>query len=150
MERGGVRVYVSLAQAIANPDETDNPLLKLVNEVKAQNGVAAAIDELLETASLERAGSFLSQVLDELGSITGGDVLALAVLVDWSLNRLLSLKIPRRCLRPITAVLSKIPAEIHAQAIRYLEAESSKKAVPLPFRQDEVYDIPAFLRRMAA
>lgn len=50
--------------------------------------------------------------------------------------------------RPVSAILTRLPADAQVAARAYLDAEAEKPADPLPAAQ-ETFDIPAFLRRQA-
>jgi len=138
--------YSSLAEAVGGFDETDNPLHALLQFFVSANG---APDALARTAQWVRDSSnskMLQSVLDDLCIIFGSEEEALAVLLDWTIQRISAASVSRRCLRPISDVLSRVSADSQLAARTYLDTRAAKPADPLPVLR-RIFRLPAFLRR---
>ncbi len=147
-EKGGARVYKSLAQAVAHPDEADNPLRDLLQRLVSANGGADTLGQIRGCIGDSESRKMLQTVLDRICAMVGSEEGALAVLLDWANHRIGTVRISRRCLRPVSAIVSRISPDARLAARAYLDAQAAKSANPLPPAR-EIYDIPAFLRRQA-
>ncbi len=142
------RAYANLAQAVANPDELDNPLAALIKVLAGSDGGQGALKLVLDSVATSPSSAMLSKVMGKLVGLVHSDEAAMAVLLDWA-NRVIGrVSVPRRCLRPVNATMSKLAPAVLKDAVAYLDKTAAKRADPLP-PAHETYDIPAFLRRQA-
>jgi hypothetical protein len=140
---------VNLAQAVAHPKNSDNPLKRLADLLEARKGDSQALLVLAMSIKTDSNLVSLLPMVEHLESLLGDQEAAIALLLDWASKRKLScVRLSRRSLKLLESGISPI-SKVSANAARaYLDSEASQPVKPLQM-MDEIYDIPAFLRRAA-
>jgi Ca-activated chloride channel family protein len=146
---GPGHIFVNLAQAVAHPKNSDNPLKRLADLLEARKGDSQALLVLAMSIKTDSNLVSLLPMVEHLESLLGDQEAAIALLLDWASKRKLScVRLSRRSLKLLESGISPI-SKVSANAARaYLDSEASQPVKPLQM-MDEIYDIPAFLRRAA-
>lgn len=143
-----IRHDSSLAKAVGSFDETNNPLRELVQFFVSANGAPDALALTVYWVRDSSSSKMLQSVLDDLRALFGSEEEALAVLLDWTIQRISAASVSRRCLRPVNEVLSRLSADSQLAARTYLDTRAAKPADPLPVLR-RIFRLPGFLRRHA-